>query len=370
MILQDLTPILPCLMVLQNYEKQFHFDTRDAQRLFDDLEREFCSASDEFIKSMATNAKQQALIQQGIEELLASVPWYVKPIYRLSSYRRQERELLRQLRLKEDEANAIRITMVTLMMRYVELLENIWWPHWQRCLLTEHLEQEQNNLQKRLVGFINTIQGETLNRWSQCKSIANLDTQMYTGVLGREQLDILYAQILEDIPWSEYARLVLEYHPKSAIPGRTEHRRYDKCTDLSIHVRLDPHLLLERIEDYARYRFAPVRQLDVLDIMEVGGKATAGQFLSKASNKAKSYPEFSSGLFPAVENAGGLLRLQIVRCIPPIRDRLLMDYAHALGPGDRFIETQDSCRIEITTLTTGFPITLLHVFRNLGHVDS
>jgi|GEM_PF-3572926 len=332
------------------YHQRPHYATRDADDLFSQLQGAFGSASGALLRELANHREEQQRIEQDIETLLSSLPWYGRLFYWITSYRRQERELQRR-RLRLDKDVAILIDALgALVSRYLELIEHLWWPHWQRCRLAEHLEQRQADLATRLEAFTQALRRHTRERWEACEPVTVVDTLTHTTVLDRERLDRLYGQTLGHRDWADHVRQALAHQP-AATPGGP------------VPASLDPDELLQRIEAFAAARFAPVQALNVLDIMELGVTVTAAALFDKAATKLRAMPEFAAGQLPAVEQAGGLQRPRLVRGHPAVLARLTADYGHAFGHDVRGLDSEDANRIDITLLTLGFPASLPHVLR-------
>jgi hypothetical protein len=254
--------------------------------------------------------------------------------------------------------------MGALVSRYLDLLEQLWWPHWQRCQLAESLATAHAGLQARLTVFVQAIRQATAGRWVAHEPVTAPDTLTETGILDPERLALLYVQTLGGQSWPALAQEALAYAPP--LPARDAAQpspAYLRCARLSAHVADAPAVLLERLAAFAADRCAPTGRLTVLDLMELPAPVTASAYFDKAAAKLTAYPEFSSGRLPAVAQAGGLQRLRRVRCAPALSARLPQAYAHWFAAETGYFESPDASRIEMILVTAGFPGDLLHSLR-------
>lgn len=281
-------------------------------------------------------------------------PWYKRLFNLPAAYSEENRKLKDQHSeiLKEREMLHHTITELDVLLR--SAVDEVLWPQLLPAVILDGLRTRLGSLREELETFVERLAAKSSAQWVDAEKVTETDRLTETTTLNRHKLDFLYQQQLGSRSWGEYAQEMMVYDPPT----------FADCNNLCDHLYAGPDVLLARMAEYAAALFAPMRKLDVMDIIRIGGVEQAREFMLRMFSKTEYLPEFSTGMLPRAQERGSMKRVRIIRCSQQNKEKLQADFSGFMGENDCHLDIGNDEIIDITTLRSGFPAFVLHVLNN------
>lgn len=324
-----------------------------------------------FSEHFARLAQRTKEISQGLEQtdqrlvaLRESYPWYKRLLGMPAAYRVAKRELTSLRRELLQEQNVLSEAVIELEVLQRKVIDEVLWPQLTPAIILDALRESCRQLRDELDAFSDSLVVNCSSQWSAAEQVFEVDSLTETTPLNRQKLDLLYQQPLGSRSWGDYAQQLLVFEAPRWSAELKDQRLYADCLNLRDHFCAGSEVLLARMSDYAADLFAPMRDLDVMDIIRLGGSEQAREFLLRILAKTEYLPELSNGMLPLAQEHGAMQRMRIIRCGSQLREKLHADFGDLIDANDRFLDITNTEIIDITVLRTGLPAFVLHVLNN------
>ena len=292
---------------------------------------------------------------------LARAGWVTRHLVRRSEQQALKRRIV-TIRAEKTALHEAHAAMHALLMT---LLNRVLLPQALAARFSNAFEQAVHAAARELEDFIAQIATRIDDRL-QAAALPAIETTTVTSIVTAGRAEALLQQAVDGRTPSELADHVLRYAPPVSRTGGPP--AYTRCHDLGEHFLAGAGLLLERMRDWADAAGTPVRELDILDVMELGDadtmddepKARASACLRSGIASSRRFLEFSEGMWPLVEHEQATTAILLVRVQGGDRSRLSRDYGDLFGPNRHIVASNDPSSIEIVCFTVPFPAFVIH----------
>jgi hypothetical protein len=224
-----------------------------------------------------------------------------------------------------------------------------------RCQLSRTFRSEVQAASRAFREFEAGVSNPLEDAWARAASVPEHATTTSSTILDERKLDLLHCMVLGEKSLTEHAGDALRFR------GVTDARAtgYSECRTLGDHYLAGAGTLLERIGDYAEELAGPIGRMNVLDILELGGREEAHSRVAEALDMARRSLRLAPGLLPLVEEKQALNAVYVIRLASGLAAAFARDYAALVGSKDLVLESEDPNVLDVTSLVFGFPAFLV-----------
>ena len=160
---------------------------------------------------------------------------------------------------------------------------------------------------------------------------------------------------------SQYAESVLAFFPKFQNEKDMKSLPYRDCHHLGDHYEKGSPSLLVRLADFTTNLFAPITELDILDIIELDGRDASVVDLTRAVQKSQAFLNLTQGMISMVRNEKLMTEMIVMRNHGRGCSRLRTDYEQVFQPNYECKDSLDPHVIHLISLKFGFPAFLIRI---------
>ena len=298
--------------------------------------------------------KQECVAEQ-LQKLPETHAWVRRVVTRRGEFRKERARLLRELAEIETRQRNLDRNVEGMREILRTVVNQIILPHMPRVRVTERLRQQAWELKNEFANFTQSVKTQLAKNWANAPSGMETRGAAERSALTDARRELLYQRLANQKSMIFHALAALRFNgPSQETSAKPS---YSECRTLYDHARTGSRPLLDRIDDYTASLLAAFEKMDILDIIELGGKEKAAEYLSNQAAQADRCLEFASGLMPLVASA--LHSVFALKVLGGPNSLLAAEHASAFQPERTFIDCGRRFGIEIVSLKFGFPAFLI-----------
>lgn len=289
--------------------------------------------------------------------------FFQKFLTKRGKFRREKDMIEKQQAQLQEQRNTNTKTLEDMqetLNQFILLLNNKIFPHVVRVKANRIFSKEVEKTTGAFFRFLSEAEDQIETRWAGAEDKISLILEgskpMAETVLSQAKLETLYQQIIRRRPFRDLVDLFLRFFPAE----NSETLSYNGCLHLKDHYLRGVGSLLDRMTHFSIEEVRPLRNKNVLDIIEMEGNETPYQYLENRLGRIKKALDFSSGRVPVVKQRGFMNELLAVKTAASIQNRLTSNYGTLFGRETHFIDKEDPFSIDVTCLIFGFPFFAIH----------
>lgn len=354
-------------------------DSQKAEELADEFIANLLNSSEQTKHYINANREKVKEITVEIGNLKKEYGFFQRNFTRRKEYNEKVEEKNQSIRDLDKELNLLKPAFRTVLKLFFRLFNDVILPHIGRAIFNQIFKAEIEKTTGGFYLFVSALEDALEKKWDAASEITEYSKPTAATVPDKTQLNKLYQEILDGRGLQDLAREALGFIPPDMPDCQIEKLSYHGCRNLRdyyLKYLEGSNALLDLLADYASHLFAPVREMNILDVIETTERGNAYQYLRNHIEKTRRFLDFSPGFIPLVENNGSMNTSLLVRTDQGIISRLTSDnYRTLFGPqmhftDSDFIDNRKPCVIDMTCLTFGFPAFLMHALsegRDLFH---
>jgi hypothetical protein len=202
-------------------------------------------------------------------------------------------------------------------------------------------------------------------RWRQASVWTQIELPIRETVLNKALLDALYAQIKKEHPQTN--ETVFIWRPRHLPKDEIKKLTYSRCQNAADYYLAGNRALPDILNDYAIEQIEPVRQMSLLDIIEIGGRQEAYRYLKAHLDLLDKFLDMNSGLMPIAYEGQKAQKMLVIRAdesthqrFAPEINRSEYEYNYLFGPETQRIHSSDDTVIDMTCFQFGLPAFVIH----------
>ncbi len=219
------------------------------------------------------------------------------------------------------------------------------WPQVVRVLIVEGFSHCLHNLTLEFTAFWAGVGAACTERLRDADYPVEGADPTTIPIVGRAQLDKLYAATVGATEWPEYAAKALLFQPGALTPSAAP------TATLWEHFQAGPARLLQRLAEFTAIRFMLLSTRDALELLELDGTEPARERLRQALSRARSRQ-------PTMAPPAAIRRINLLRGTPRILSELENRYGDLFSPDTYYLEYDEPQAIDLTVVTIGASVAL------------
>ncbi|HYQ91170.1 MAG TPA: hypothetical protein VES89_03610, partial [Candidatus Competibacteraceae bacterium] len=229
----------------------------------------------------ALQRRRQETLREPVTSTSSSISWirWLLPGTRSDSKPQNLRDSLNVLEQGQTQFQGI---YANLYRFYLGLVSELLWPQIVRVLIVEGFSHRLHSLALEFTAFWAGVGAACTERLRDADYPLEGTDPTTISILGRAQLDKLYAATVGATEWPEYAAKALVFQPGALIPSSAS------TVTLWEHFKHGPARLLQRLAEFTAIRFTLLSTRDALELLELDGTEPARELLRQAASRAQS----------------------------------------------------------------------------------
>lgn len=292
----------------------------------------------------AIQRRRQEISRESVTSVPSPVSWIRRLLPRARSDRKQQ-TLQGSLKALEQEQTQFQGVYANLHRFYLGLVSELLWPQIVRVLIVEGFSRHLHSLTLEFTAFWAGAGAACTERLRDADDRLEGADPTTIPIVGRAQLDKLYAATIGATEWPEYAAQVLLFQPGALTPSSAS------TTTLRDQFQNGSASLLKRLTEFTAIRFASLSTRDVLELLELDGIGPAREVLRQTLSRAQAQQ-------PNLAPPTAIRRINLLRGTPRILLELEHRYGDLFGPDTYYLEYDEPQVIDLTVVTIGASVAL------------
>ncbi|MFO1431903.1 MAG: hypothetical protein U1F76_17485 [Candidatus Competibacteraceae bacterium] len=288
--------------------------------------------------------RRQKILREPASSISSSTSWVRRLLPRTHSDKNQQ-ALQNSLHTLEQEQAQFQGVYANLYRFYLGLVSEWLWPQVVRVLIVEGFSRRLHILALEFTTFWAGAGAICTERLRDADDRLESTDPATAPIIGRVQLDKLYAVTIGATEWSEYVARALSFQPGALAPSSAS------TTTLWDHFQDGSARLLKRLTEFTAIRFASLSTRDVLELLELDGIGPARELFQQTLSRAQSRQ-------PTLTSPTAVRRINLLRGTPRILSELEYRYGDLFGPDTYYLEYDEPHVIDLTVVTIGDSVAL------------